>query len=74
MNNTNNLRVSSFKEISSPNNVRREIPITDTALATVVRARKDIQNIIDGKDDRKIVIVGPCSIHNYDQALSLIHI
>ena len=69
MNNTNNLRVSSFKEIASPNNVRREIPITDTALTTVVRARKDIQNIIDGKDDRKIVIVGPCSIHNYDQAL-----
>ena len=69
MNNTNNLRISSFKDISSPNDVRQEIPITDKSLSTVVRAREDIQNIIDGKDDRKIVIVGPCSIHNYDQAL-----
>ena len=69
MNNTNNLRISSFKEIASPNEVRQEIPITDKSLSTVVRAREDIQNIIDGKDDRKIVIVGPCSIHNYDQAL-----
>ncbi len=69
MNNTNNLRVSSFKDIASPNDVRQEVPITDKSLSTVVRAREDIQNIIDGKDDRKIVIVGPCSIHNYDQAL-----
>ncbi len=69
MNNTNNLRVSSFKDIASPNEVRKEIPITDKSLATVIKAREDIQNIIDGKDDRKIVIVGPCSIHNYDQAL-----
>jgi len=69
MNNTNNLRISSFKDIASPNEVRQEIPITETALSTVVRAREDIQNIIDGKDDRKIVIVGPCSIHNYDQTL-----
>lgn len=69
MNNTNNLRVSSFKDIASPNEVRKEIPITDKSLATVIKAREDIQNIIDGKDDRKIVIVGPCSIHNYDEAL-----
>ncbi len=69
MNNTNNLRVSSFKDISSPKELRDKIPITDASLETVLRARGDIQNIIDGKDDRKIVIVGPCSIHNYDQAL-----
>lgn len=65
----NNLRVSSFGEICSPAEVMRKAKITKRAAETVMKAREDIQNILDGKDSRKIVIVGPCSIHDADSAI-----
>ena len=65
----NNLRVSAFGDIASPSEVLRQAKITDRAAETVVKAREDIQNILDGKDHRKIIIVGPCSIHDSEAAL-----
>lgn len=65
----NNLRVTSFGEIASPAKVLSQAKITKRATETVVKAREDIQNILDGKDSRKIVIVGPCSIHDTKAAL-----
>ncbi len=65
----NNLRVSSFGEIASPAEVMKQAKITKRAAATVLKAREDIQNILDGKDSRKIIIVGPCSIHDSKAAL-----
>ncbi len=65
----NNLRITSFGEIASPAEVMKQAKITKRAAATVMRAREDIQNILDGKDGRKIVVVGPCSIHDADAAI-----
>lgn len=65
----NNLRISSFGEIASPAKVLKQAKITKRAAETVLRAREDIQNILDGKDSRKIIIVGPCSIHDAKSAL-----
>ncbi|KAJ0326965.1 hypothetical protein COL5a_006521 [Colletotrichum fioriniae] len=41
-----------------------EIPMTDAALQTVVRGRNEAVDIIMGKDDRLLVIIGPCSLHD----------
>ena len=65
----NNLRVSSFGEIASPATVLKQAKITKRASETVLKAREDIQNILDGKDSRKIIVVGPCSIHDAKAAL-----
>ncbi len=46
----------------------QELPITPAALQTVLKARKDVQSILRGQDDRLIVICGPCSIHDLNSA------
>lgn len=69
MNQTNNLRIKSFKAIASPAEVMNKVKVSEKARETVVKGRAGIEAILDGKDDRKIVIVGPCSIHDADAAL-----
>lgn len=69
MKKTNNLRVSSFLEIPSPGEVISKLPISAKAEETVVKARADIEGILSGADKRKVVIVGPCSIHDYQAAI-----
>ena len=44
--------------------VAEEIPITDNASRTVFEARGQIVDILNGADDRLVVVVGPCSIHD----------
>ncbi len=65
----NNIRVSSFEQIPSPEEIRKKVPVGKKARETVFYARQDLQKIIDGEDKRQIVIVGPCSIHDKDAAL-----
>ncbi|PIR55623.1 3-deoxy-7-phosphoheptulonate synthase [Candidatus Peregrinibacteria bacterium CG10_big_fil_rev_8_21_14_0_10_36_19] len=65
----NNLRVASFQGIAAPAEVFEKLPVNDAAGACVAGARENIENILSGKDKRKIIIVGPCSIHNYEQAI-----
>ncbi len=65
----NNLRVKSFEAIASPTEVMKRAKITRRAAETVMAGRQAIQDVLDGKDKRKIVIVGPCSIHNADAAI-----
>jgi len=47
----------------------REFPCTEKASTTVYRAREEIHRIMHRGDDRLLVIVGPCSIHDYDAAI-----
>lgn len=65
----NNLRIKSFGKIATPEEVVKKVPVTKRARETVVGARNAIQNILNGKDSRKIVVVGPCSIHDSKAAL-----
>ncbi|MGI9317247.1 MAG: 3-deoxy-7-phosphoheptulonate synthase, partial [bacterium] len=46
-----------------------QIPSNDQAAATTLQARKQIQQILEGTDDRILVICGPCSVHDVDAAL-----
>ena len=66
------LNVLSEETLLNPNQLKDSIPASDNALATVARGRATIKEIIERKDPRLMVVVGPCSIHDVD--LSLIHI
>ena len=61
---TEDLRIRSIREIITPAALHAEFPMTDRAAETVVRTRSAIQGIIHGKDDRLLVVTGPCSIHD----------
>jgi 3-deoxy-7-phosphoheptulonate synthase len=62
--NTDDLRICETKDVVAPVQVHDEIPMTEAAANTILNARNDIHNILTGEDDRLIVIVGPCSIHD----------
>ena len=62
--NTDDLRICETKDVVAPIQVHDEIPMTEVAAKTILEARAAIHNILTGKDDRLLVIVGPCSIHD----------
>lgn len=53
----------------TPEDIKTKLPLSEVAEATVCRFRKQIENILDGKDSRKFIVVGPCSIHDLKAAL-----
>ena len=70
-----NTNIDEIKELTKPILLRQQIPLKKDLLDKIENYRLEIRNILDGNDDRLIVIVGPCSIHNineaYDYALML---
>ena len=65
---TDDLRIREIKELVAPAKVLGEFAITDDAAKTVAETRQAIHRIIHGADDRLLVIVGPCSIHDVKAA------
>lgn len=66
---TDDLRIRAIKKLISPRELMEEIPVTEQAAKTVVKARKGIKRVLQGEDDRLVVVVGPCSIHDPEAAL-----
>ncbi|MGR8933044.1 MAG: 3-deoxy-7-phosphoheptulonate synthase AroG [Gammaproteobacteria bacterium] len=66
--NTDDLRIVEIKEVIIPEQVHDEMPIGNTAAQTVLQARNEIHRILKRADDRLLVIVGPCSIHDPEAA------
>ena len=66
--NTDDLRILETEELVSPQHLINELPVNDVAAATVSQARNSIHRILTGEDDRILVVVGPCSIHDPDAA------
>ncbi|MBW4546515.1 MAG: 3-deoxy-7-phosphoheptulonate synthase [Symplocastrum torsivum CPER-KK1] len=60
--------IDSSQVLMSPLQIKEKLPISEDAVKTVWQGRQDIQNILDGKDSRKFIIVGPCSIHDIEAA------
>jgi 3-deoxy-7-phosphoheptulonate synthase len=56
-------------EVSPPNDVISEFPITPLVSELVFKSRQNISDIIHGRDDRLVVVVGPCSIHDPKAAI-----
>ena len=65
---TDDLRIREIKEVLTPETVLGEFPITEGAAETVYQTRQAIHRILYGADDRLLVIMGPCSIHDVKAA------
>lgn len=66
---TDNTRIASILPVSTAAAVQRELPVSAQAAETTLAARTAIQDILQGRDDRLLVVVGPCSIHDPAAAL-----
>ncbi len=61
---TDDLRILDIKPLDAPAEVMARLPASATASATVASARRAMHDILHGDDDRLIVVIGPCSIHD----------
>ncbi|OBK75729.1 3-deoxy-7-phosphoheptulonate synthase [Mycobacterium sp. 1164985.4] len=66
---TSDRRVRGFSEIPSPHSVLSEFPLGARRAERVVRDREEIAEILAGRDERLLVVVGPCSVHDPAAAL-----
>jgi 3-deoxy-7-phosphoheptulonate synthase len=69
MYNTDDLRIREIRELSPPDDIRREFPLTEKAAQVTFETRRVVHRVLHGADDRLIAIVGPCSIHDPKAAL-----
>ena len=70
---TSDHRIVSFRELSAPAAIRTELPLTAARAQTVQRDRDEISAILAGRDDRLLLVVGPCSVHDPSAALDYAH-
>jgi len=62
-------RIERIEELVSPDALLTELPLGDDRESAVVRGRGEVGNVLDGSDDRVLVVVGPCSVHDPAAAL-----
>jgi len=62
-------RIREIMELAPPSHLLREFAASERAATTTFGARQAIHRILHGADDRLLVVVGPCSIHDYDAAI-----
>ncbi len=67
--NTDDLRIREMKELAPPSHTMREHPCTSEVSSIVYESRQAIHRILHGMDDRLVVVIGPCSIHDTVAAL-----
>lgn len=65
---TDDLRIAGLRPLISPAILMEQNPLTEVASETVAAGRRQLRDIIEGRDDRLVVVVGPCSIHNPEAA------
>jgi len=66
-------RTTRVSSLISPALLRHDVPVTDAVADTVTRSRAEVVDILDGRDDRLLVVVGPCSIHDPAAAVDYAH-
>jgi 3-deoxy-7-phosphoheptulonate synthase len=66
---TDDTRIRGYKELSPPAHLLREFPLSDETMGVVSGSRQAIHRILHGMDDRLLVVMGPCSIHDTAAAL-----
>ena len=66
---TDDLRIAAVRPLIAPALLLERVPVPTEALERVARARVEIADVLHGRDDRLVVVVGPCSIHDHEQAL-----
>ena len=70
---TDDLRILAMKELTPPAHLIREFPCADKVADTVSDCRKDIHHVLHNQDDRLVVVIGPCSIHDPKAAMEYAH-
>ncbi|CAG9224553.1 3-deoxy-7-phosphoheptulonate synthase [Burkholderia gladioli] len=63
------VRIGAVRPLISPALLQDELPVPQATQTLVEDTRKAIGDILHGRDDRLLLVVGPCSIHDHDQAL-----
>ncbi|MFW6303606.1 MAG: 3-deoxy-7-phosphoheptulonate synthase [Candidatus Sumerlaeota bacterium] len=66
---TEDLYIKEIKALPSPDEVKARLPLNDALAETIAESRNSIGNILLGEDDRMLVILGPCSVHDLDATL-----
>ncbi len=66
---TDDLRIAQLRPLIPPAILMEELPLTEAAATTVAGAREAATSIMNGSDDRLLVVTGPCSIHDPEAAL-----
>lgn len=66
--NTDDRRIIRKQQLQSPKDLLGEFPVTDQASELVFHAREAVHNILAAEDDRLLIVVGPCSIHDVEAA------
>jgi 3-deoxy-7-phosphoheptulonate synthase len=64
-----NLNIEETIWLTPPVDLKKELPMSVSSIETIHQGRETIRKVLSGKDKRKIIIVGPCSIHNVDEAM-----
>lgn len=68
-----NRRIAGIRTLVSPEELARQLPLSNELAEVVIRGRQVVASILDGRDDRLLVIVGPCSIHHPEAGLEYAH-
>lgn len=71
--NTADLRVMRMEPLPTPREVRAELPLPPGSAELVARSRRETQQVLRGEDDRLLVVVGPCSVHDPVAAVDYAH-
>ena len=64
-----NLHITGYEELPTPGDLKDQFALEGNALNTVTTGHRAVKNVLNRKDSRLIVVVGPCSIHNPEEAL-----
>lgn len=70
----NDVRISAVRPLISPALLEDELPVPEAVHHSVLQARSAIADVLHGRDDRPVVVVGPCSIHEHAQAMEYAHL
>ena len=62
-------RIVGYEPLISPAALLDELPLSEAAAASVKRSRDEVRAVLDGSDDRLLVVAGPCSVHDPAAAL-----
>lgn len=69
MNPIDNLNIEQQTVLITPNKLKEQLPVSDKAYKTIAEGRKAVRDILDRKDHRLMIVIGPCSIHDPEAAL-----
>ncbi len=68
-NKTHNVNIANMTSLMSPNELKAEFKASSDHVEFIYNSRQAVQDVLDKKDNRRVFVVGPCSIHNMDSAI-----